>query len=390
MSCRTGSNSVIVSMTQYHAARKKMKEQDETTIKSVFHQLKKEGKEYFEQGATSGPGVLPVDRDDPPGPKDPAPLAEVKEFLREQASNVRNDPEMEDWRREKILGKLDEAVAKAQTGEQLPDNATFYAWQRLEAAARDTIQSQAHDQTMLKLEENQPVDEADVLAAFTYQKRLRQELQAIRGRGRRGYLINGQSSETEETLTARLNQVDEDCRTLVRSYDATPQGQTALRTGRSHIFDQAFPGGRTERTHGQQTPTPAAPTMPLEDAISQLKDARINYQNAHRNGTPKAQEATSKRLQEIETTIGMFVSEHPKAKQFATITDKEATQPSTWDALLAGEDTPEQKKLSGEAFTLAYSKRLRKRIKDGEINKETANSIYAAVIRAKETSVARG
>lgn len=78
-----------------------------------FHDLKREG------ANTAAPSV-----------------EQVKEWLERQALAVRMDEGLSAWRAERLLGRIAEATAEVERGE-LPDGATWHAWQNLRAACDD-------------------------------------------------------------------------------------------------------------------------------------------------------------------------------------------------------------------------------------------------------------
>lgn len=387
MSCRTGSNSVITSLTQYFVARRGFRAEDESTIKKVFHELKREADEALPSGAGGhAVSALGRDRDVEQDPSAPAPQADVEEFLRAQASEVRNDPAMKPARKDRLLMKLDAAVASVRAGD-VPDQGTFYAWTRLRSAAHDRIQSQAHDETMMRISEGESATHAEVLEAFEYQRRLRRDIEQIRVAARQSsYSRDAKEEETE--IVRRLAQVEQDCRTLVRSYDATPDGQRDLRAGLTDRFDSVFPGGRQERAGGNAQP--ATQAMTADEALGQYMNAVQQHKHARKHGTPRQQEQTRQRLRTIEMAIGSAVADHPQADFFATVTDTSIADPGTWDVLLGGELTTDQKNVGAEAFLFAYRKRLERRLAQEQVSVQEANRIYELARQAKAVSVSRG
>lgn len=379
MSCREGSNSVITSLVHYRVSKRGSREDDERVVKEIFHELRREGAAHFTAGGghALGSDLHPDDRGADFDPTSPADVEEVVEFLRARASEVRNEESLKENKRQRWLEALDTAVVKARNGEG-PDRATFYAWQRYQERAQAHLTALRHDNRM-KLLEDSPVTHEEVVQAINYHNRLQAELEELRSSRAWHGLIGADSRGNPDEISARLNQVAEDCQTLVRAFDLTTEGQHGLANGTTDSFDEVFPAGRSERVPGSSAGSLASAPVDLVTEVHSFRNLLAKRRAHHDSGNRRALQQVERDLARTAAAVGEGVSEHPTYPIFDASTDRDLANTGTWERILAGENTPQDKDAVARGYLIVYRNRLRQREETQGLSTDAARAQFAAV-----------
>ena len=392
------------SITHALTGEKKRKEENDTRVKSVFHELIVVEEQRLARlaaeprsGSLTDPPPRPGSGNQPtqPGSGGGNGLAdpqEVVEFFRAQASEIRNNPSISEAKRRQWGAKLDQAVREVRAG-KVPTLAVFGAWQRMRQEAQLRTGHARHARLVERAETGggAAVTREDVAESVRLVGGLRADLRAhpvpstaVNARAAMPKKNPGRNTQYSEVgfhqmRRDRLAMVTAQCQELVRLYDASPQGQADLASGASADFDAVFDGGR-----GERAPHHANTITPLASVLREYLKARNRARELHSSRSVSAEDkehAKRKHARQAEA-LNQALAGHPQWGVYKSASHHDLATGTTWQELTRHETTTEDKAAVAEAYLLAYRADLKEQTGSGLVSEQQAGQYHAAARQA--------